>query len=128
VDRSAQELARCLGKRIADLRAARGLTQERLAWEAGLASKGYLSRIESGERLPSLVVLGRLAQRLDAEVRDLLIFPDRGRVDAAMDRIRVFGEASGRGAPRVRHASNAAEPPPSYTKGARTPAAAKRRP
>ena len=33
--------ARKLGARIAELRAERGLTQEKLAWEAGFASKGF---------------------------------------------------------------------------------------
>jgi transcriptional regulator with XRE-family HTH domain len=81
-------LARLLGRRIVALREELGLTQERLAWEAGLSSKGYLSRIERGERLPSLVVTEKIAHRLAVEVRDLFIFPDRGDVDAAMERIR----------------------------------------
>ncbi len=77
-----------LGARIASLRAEQSLTQEKLAWEAGLSSKGYLSRIESGSRLPSLSTLDRLAQRLGVEVRDLLVFPERNEVDRAMEVIR----------------------------------------
>ena len=84
-------LARLLGRRIASLRQERGLTQERLAWEAGLDSKGYLSRIESGQRLPSLDLLDRLARRLDVEPRDLLLFPEHDPVAAAMERIRRAG-------------------------------------
>jgi transcriptional regulator with XRE-family HTH domain len=84
-------LARRLGRRIADLRETCGLTQEKLAWEAGLTSKGYLSRIESGERLPSVDVLANLADRLDVEVRDLFIFPVSGDIDHAMELVRTRG-------------------------------------
>jgi transcriptional regulator with XRE-family HTH domain len=63
-----------------------GLTHEKLAWEAGMDSKGYLSRIESGQRLPSLDALDRLARRLDVEPRDLLLFPEHDPVAAAMER------------------------------------------
>ncbi len=85
-------LAAALGARIAALRAEAGLTQEKCAWEAGLSSKGYLSRIESGERLPSLVVLQRLAKRLRVKVRDLFIFPDADPVSEAMEHVRVSGD------------------------------------
>lgn len=81
-------MARLLGQRIAALRAEVGITQEKLAWEAGLESKGYLSRIESGQRLPSLETLDRLARRLGVEVRDLFIFPSRSSVDEAMEAVR----------------------------------------
>lgn len=86
-----QPLARLLGRRIATLREELGLTQEKLAWEAGLDSKGYLSRIESGQRLPSLDVVDRLARRLDVEPRDLLLFPEHDPVAAAMERVRRAG-------------------------------------
>lgn len=81
-----------------------GITQEKLAWEAGLTSKGYLSRIESGQRLPSLETLEALARRLGVEVRDLLIFPSRGAVDEQMEALRLAArKPSGRRAsPRPR--------------------------
>lgn len=50
-------LARLLGRRIASLRAEAGLTQEKLAWEAGLEAKGYLSRIESGRASLAVIVV-----------------------------------------------------------------------
>ena len=71
-----QQLARQLGRRIVDLRAAAGLTQEQLAWNAELGSKGYLSRIESGQRLPSLELLDRLAHELRVELHELVTFTD----------------------------------------------------
>lgn len=86
-----QLLAKRLGARIIELRHERALTQERLAWEAGLKSKGYLSRIERGERLPTLDVCARLAHRLGVEVRDLFIFPSDGFQAEAMDAIRRGG-------------------------------------
>lgn len=95
-----------LGNRIVDLRRKRGLTQEKLAAAAGLKSKGYLSRIERGERLPSLTVLERLAQSLDVEVRDLMIFPDTSEVDQAMDLIRTRGADFARRVMEMAGASN----------------------
>jgi transcriptional regulator with XRE-family HTH domain len=63
--------------------------------EAGLSSKGYLSRIESGERLPSLGLLTRLARRLGVEIRDFFIVPERGAVDRADDSHRDLSAGDG---------------------------------
>jgi transcriptional regulator with XRE-family HTH domain len=63
---------------------------------AGGFSKGYLSRIENGLRLPSLQALEQIAEALAVEVRDLLIFPERSSVDAAMEALRQAGEAGAR--------------------------------
>lgn len=64
------------------------MTQENLAWAVDLSSKGYLSRIESGQRLPSLKTLDRLAHELGVEVSDLFIFPERSEVDVTTGRVR----------------------------------------
>jgi transcriptional regulator with XRE-family HTH domain len=77
-----------------ELRKEAGLTQEQLAWSAEMRSKGYLSRIESGQRLPSLDVVDRLALELKVEPRDLLTFPDAGAVPAAIDLVRRQGIAA----------------------------------
>lgn len=82
-------LAQLLGTRIVALRIEAGLTQEKLGWDIGLTAKGHLSRIESGQRLPSMELLERIATRLGVEVRDLLIFPERGDVDQAMEKVRI---------------------------------------
>lgn len=63
--------------------AKRGTTQEQLAWAPGFSSKGYLSRIKNGFRLSSLAALAQVAEALEVEVRDLLIFPERSALDAA---------------------------------------------
>ncbi len=64
------QLAKKLGKRISEIRRKRGLTSEKMAYESGV-SKGYLSDIENGRRVPSLVFLDRLAKQLGVELKDL---------------------------------------------------------
>ncbi len=65
------ELAKLIGERIRALRLAAGLTQEALAWDCDL-DKGYLSHVEAGRRLPSLVVVFALATRLGCTAGALL--------------------------------------------------------
>jgi transcriptional regulator with XRE-family HTH domain len=45
-----------------------------LAWEVGVP-KGYLSRIESGQKAPSLTMLGALSRELGVEAWELLRAP-----------------------------------------------------
>jgi tetratricopeptide (TPR) repeat protein len=59
-----------LGSRVRSARVVRGWTQGELAGET--LSVGYLSRIETGARRPTLSVLGVLAERLGATVEELL--------------------------------------------------------
>lgn len=59
-----------LGSRLRDLRTARGWTQEEMARRAGL-SKSYLSRIEDGDRQPSLASLLSLSQAFDVALAAL---------------------------------------------------------
>lgn len=73
-----------------ELRTEAGLTQEELAWNID-KSKGYISRIESGQRLPSLELVDRLALELKVEPRDLLTFPEASPVHAAIDLVRRQG-------------------------------------
>ena len=75
---NAEALARRIGLRIRRLREAVSLTQEKLAYESGLQSKGTLSKIESGQQLASLAVLELLASRLGVELLDLMIEPEAG--------------------------------------------------
>lgn len=60
-----------IGGRIRKLREARDLTQEALAERAGI-SPTYQSRIELGDKRPSLGVLVRIATALDITVDRLL--------------------------------------------------------
>jgi transcriptional regulator with XRE-family HTH domain len=56
--------------RIRELRTERGLSQEKLAEEAGI-HRTYLGGIELGLRNPSLRNIGRIAQALSVQVSDL---------------------------------------------------------
>jgi len=58
------------------LRNARGLSQDDLAYEAGI-SRSYLSQLEKGAFYASLKIIGRLAKALDAEPAEFLKLPPR---------------------------------------------------
>lgn len=73
---NADALAAAIGRRVRALREALGLTQEKLAYESGLRSKGTLSKIESGNQLATVSVLDLLAHRLGVELLDLFVLPD----------------------------------------------------
>ena len=62
-----------LGARIKELRKRAGLSQDQLAEKVGVESK-YLSRIEVGKRDPSLDVLGRIADSLQVEMKEIFDF------------------------------------------------------
>lgn len=57
------EWEKIVGANIRRLRKARGLSQEALAGEAGIAMR-HLGRIERGEGNPTVTVLARLAEVL----------------------------------------------------------------
>jgi len=68
------------GRHLAELRRARGVSQERLALDSGLA-RSYLSGIERGRRNVSLVNICILAKTLQFPPARLLEFstsPDSG--------------------------------------------------
>ena len=73
--------------RIAEWREARGLSQDRLAEDAGI-STGYLSRMERGERNVSLKNLARLAEVLGVSQRDLV--PDTQIEHGAVKTTELF--------------------------------------
>jgi transcriptional regulator with XRE-family HTH domain len=56
------------------LRNAKGLSQDDLAYEAGI-SRSYLSQLEKGAFHASLKIIGRLAKALDAEPAEFLKLP-----------------------------------------------------
>jgi transcriptional regulator with XRE-family HTH domain len=72
----ADPLAAKIGERIHELRKLQGLTQEKLAYEAGLKSKGHLSGIEKGLVSATLPTLALIADRLDVDLLDLVTFPN----------------------------------------------------
>lgn len=60
-----------LGGNVRRLRLERGLTQEQLAFEAGI-DLTYLGGIERGRRNPTLLVMVRLAAALGANLQELV--------------------------------------------------------
>ena len=63
--------AQLFGRRLRDLRKAKGLTQEALA-EAADLSGNYISDLELGLKVPSLTILVRLSEALDIGTPELL--------------------------------------------------------
>ncbi len=59
-------------------RNARGLSQDDLAYEAGV-SRSYLSQLEKGVFYASLKIIGKLAEALKVEPAELLRMPVRQR-------------------------------------------------
>jgi transcriptional regulator with XRE-family HTH domain len=64
------KLAKRIGKRISDTRRKRGMTSEKLAYENGI-SKGYMSDIENGKKLPSIKMLSQIAEALEVDIKEL---------------------------------------------------------
>jgi transcriptional regulator with XRE-family HTH domain len=62
---------RRLGERVRELRESRGVTQEALAFDAGI-HVNHLSTIERGEANPSFLVLLSIAKVLSATVAELV--------------------------------------------------------
>lgn len=63
-----------LGRNVRMQREARGLSQEQLAFDAGM-KRSYLSELERGLRNPSVRALGRLAAALDIDPAVLVSQP-----------------------------------------------------
>lgn len=93
MDTKLAEFAQKLGARIVQLRKEHDFAQERLATLARM-NKGYLSSVESGQRIPSLGMLAKLAKVLQVQVFDLFIFPDSGPVSKVWEEIRHGGSAA----------------------------------
>jgi len=66
-----QPEGKVFGKRLREMREARGETLRSLADAAGLTHP-YIAEMESGRKVPSLTTLIRLAIALECEVTDLV--------------------------------------------------------
>ena len=64
-------MVQLLGVNVRRYRKLKGMSQERLALDAGM-ERSYVSDLERGQRNPSVRALGRLAEALDVEPRALL--------------------------------------------------------
>jgi transcriptional regulator with XRE-family HTH domain len=69
--RAAAQALKKIGARIRELRSQRGLSQEALAFEAGLAVNS-IATLERGEANPSVAVLLSIARVLKVKLRDLV--------------------------------------------------------
>lgn len=79
-----------VGKRIRELRQARGMTQLDLAQKIGLTSKAAISKIEHGERQVSVPTASRIADALDVHLSDIL-FPVQNEAVISSATIPVLG-------------------------------------
>jgi len=73
-----EEVAKTVGRRIAEVRVQRNLSQERLAELLGVTAR-YLQRVEAGVENLTLGSLVTLANLLDTKVIELLKRPSRSR-------------------------------------------------
>ncbi|MBE6472885.1 MAG: helix-turn-helix domain-containing protein [Coriobacteriaceae bacterium] len=64
-----EERIRRLGATIARLREQEGISQAVLTRMLGYSSHSHLSRIENGEKAPSIVALFNIADALDVDVK-----------------------------------------------------------
>jgi transcriptional regulator with XRE-family HTH domain len=65
------DLVQQLGRNVREARKAKGMSQEELAFQAGM-KRSYLSDLERGTRNPTVRALGRLAEALSIEANELL--------------------------------------------------------
>ena len=65
-----------LGQRIKELRQAKGLSQEELAFKAGV-HRTYLGGIERGERNPALKNIAAIAEALGVSLSELFSFRNK---------------------------------------------------
>ena len=61
-----------IGKRLAELRKRKGITQEKLAEKTDL-SNNYISNIENNRSIPSIETLTKLCDALDITPNDVLL-------------------------------------------------------
>ena len=64
------EIEEGFGKKVRELRLARGLSQEELAFKSGV-HRTYLGGIERGERNPSLKNIAAIAEALGVSLSEL---------------------------------------------------------
>lgn len=67
-----------LGRNLRNLRAERGLSQEKLALEAGI-DRSYVSLLETEKYAASIDVIEKLAMVLKVDASQLLAVPERTR-------------------------------------------------
>ena len=59
------------GKRVADLRHTKGLSQEQFSFKCNI-NRTYMGEIERGEKSPSLLVIAKIAKGLEMTKSELM--------------------------------------------------------
>jgi transcriptional regulator with XRE-family HTH domain len=72
--RETEEVLRAIGRRLAEIRTEKGLTQQAFADQAKV-SRRYLQRLEQGKQNSSIGTLNRLAGLLGVPFEELLVPP-----------------------------------------------------
>jgi len=70
-----KDVEKRFGKRVRELRLAKGLSQEELAYRAGV-HRTYLGGIERGERHPALKHISAIAKALGVSLSELFTFKE----------------------------------------------------
>ena len=70
------DICEVVGKRLRELRKLKGLSQEKMAEQAGVNAK-YYSEIERGKRNITLKVMEKIADNLGITLEELFRFPAR---------------------------------------------------
>jgi transcriptional regulator with XRE-family HTH domain len=68
-----KDIEKQFGRRVRDLREAKHISQEELAFKAGM-HRTYLGGIERGERNPALKNINALAKALEVDIAELFRF------------------------------------------------------
>lgn len=89
MDKSHKDMLFQLGKRIASIRKAKGLTQQELGEKAQLNYK-HIGDIERGVQNPSLTLLQSIADGLDIEIVDF--FQISGQADSRDEKIQSINK------------------------------------
>lgn len=71
MDRQKQEITTAVGKRIRQIRHARAISQEELAFRADL-NPAYFGQVERGEKCPTIDTLFKIARALNISLLELL--------------------------------------------------------
>jgi transcriptional regulator with XRE-family HTH domain len=69
-----RDLRQAFAANLRRLRHAKGISQEDLAYEAGI-NRSYMSKLEKGASYPGLEIIAKLATVLDVEPAELLRMP-----------------------------------------------------
>lgn len=77
---SMEQALKNLGKRIAEIRNKRNMTQDKLA-ELTNYSTNHIAKLESARTNPSFALLVSIANALDVELKELFNFPEQHTTD-----------------------------------------------